>query len=109
VKKLLFAVLLSLFASSAFAVYNADMSGELEGVYIYTDSDRIHLRLLNQPTSHPACSSVYFVSDDRITADRRKAILARLLTAYATHEVINIGYDSTGDCADGFLRVHRAG
>jgi len=109
VKKLLIAILLGSFASSAFAVYNANMSGELEGVYVYTDTDHIYLRLLNQPTSHPACSPTYFVIDDRITADRRKAILARLLTAYAMHEVVNIGYDSAGDCADGFLRVHRAG
>jgi hypothetical protein len=36
-------------------------------------------------------------------------MLARLLLAKASGEVLNLGYDATGDCAEGYIRVHRVG
>ncbi|MDX1252756.1 MAG: hypothetical protein IDH49_10995 [Gammaproteobacteria bacterium] len=102
---------IALFAASAFseAAYNANMAGELEGFYVYAEGDYIYFRLKNQPSSHPTCSPVYFVIPETVSSDRRKAMLSRLSLAYATKEIVTIGYDNTGDCAHGYLRVYRVG
>jgi hypothetical protein len=107
--RIIFAIVL--FTASAFseAAYNANMAGELEGFYVYADGDHIYFRLKNQPSSHPTCGPLYFVIPETVSSDRRKAMLSRLSLAYATKEIVNIGYDSTGDCAQGYIRVHRVG
>src|SRR5215510_9326163 len=89
-----------LVSNPALAVYDANMSGVLHGVLTYADTDSIYIRLTNQPTSHPACNAAYFVIDGSVTSERRKMMLARLLTANASGESINIGYDDVGNCAD---------
>lgn len=99
----------ALFTQPASAVYNANITGEISQIITYADTDSIYVRLVNQPTSHPACTPSLFAFPASIPADRRKILLARLLTAYAQHEVVNIGYDSSGDCADGYIRGHRVG
>jgi hypothetical protein len=93
----------------ASAAYNANMSGVLTFVGAYADGDYIYLALSNQPTSHPGCNPTYFVIDDTVPLERRQMMLARLLTSYAMKEPVNIGYDNVGDCAKGYIRVHRAG
>jgi hypothetical protein len=93
----------------ASAVYNANLSGVLAFVSIYADGDYIYLALNNQPTSHPGCNPAYFVIDGAVPLERRQMMLARLLTSYATKEVVNIGYDNVGDCVHGYIRVHRVG
>jgi len=102
-------VALMLVALSSGATYNANMTGQLEGVWTYADSDQIYFRLLNQPASHPGCSPIYFVIPASVPLDRRKMLYARLMVAYATKETVNIGYDNQGDCADGYIHVHRVG
>lgn len=91
------------------AVYNANISGQLAGFWSYTEHDAIYFYLKNQPTTHPTCNPSFFVVDATIPADRRKLIFARLALAYATQENLNIGYDNTSDCAQGYIRVHRVG
>lgn len=108
-KKIIALTMLALFSTQALAVYNANMSGQIDGVITYADTDSIYIRLKNQPTSHQTCSAALFAIDATVSLDRRKMMLSRLLAAYATGEVINIGYDSTGYCADGYIRVHRVG
>lgn len=93
---------------NASAVYNNNISGQLDSVLSYAEHDVILLRLKNQPT-HPLCNSQYFAIPDTVPADRRKLMFARLSLAYAMKESVNIGYDSTGDCAHGYMRVHRVG
>lgn len=112
--RFLYAIILAttLFVSGsrdARAVYNANMSGVLSAVATYADGDYIYLSLQNQPTSHPACNPGYFVLAETIPENRRNALLARLLTAYAAGETVNIGYDNAGDCAHGYIRAHRVG
>lgn len=85
------------------------MTGVLEGVYVYTAGDYIYFRLTNQPASHPGCDPTYFVISENVPESRRQMLLSRLLSAYAMKENVNIGYDSKGDCAHGYIRVHRAG
>jgi DNA phosphorothioation-dependent restriction protein DptG len=85
------------------------MSGELEGFWVYSYSDQVYLRLKNQPTSHAGCDPSYFVIPPTVSADRRKAMLARLSLAYAMRETVNIGYAASGDCAQGHIQVYRVG
>lgn len=91
------------------AAYDANMSGQIEGFYVYTYGDHIYFRLRNQPTSHNGCNPNYFVIPAAVSADRRKALLARLSLAHAMQETVNIGYAANGDCADGYIHVHRVG
>ena len=91
------------------ASYNANMSGSVAWVATYADTDSIYFALRNQPSSHPGCVPHYFVITGSVPADRRKAMLSNLLIARTTGEGINIGYDATGDCAEGYIRVHRVG
>jgi hypothetical protein len=92
------------------AGYDANMSGTLVSVLTYTHTDSVYFRLVNQPGAHPFCNPNYFVIGPEVSGDRRKALLARLLTAYATGESVNVGYDSTSsDCSDGYIRPYRVG
>lgn len=102
-------ILIFLFSTSVFAQYNANMRGEVEGVYIYTDADYIFFRLKNQPVSHPSCDATFFVISEALPYERRQMLLSRLLTAFASGEALNIGYDSQSECANGYIRVHRVG
>jgi len=102
-------VALCLLTLEAKAHYNANISGVLAGVYVYTNGDYIYLKLKNQPTEHPSCKPTYFVIDGSVPYERRQMLLSRLLTAYATKEKVNLGYDKEGDCANGYIRVHKAG
>ena len=106
-KLLIMVSLLLSFTSQA--AYNANMRGEIQSVYVYTDADHIYILLKNQPTSHPACNPNYFVIPATVPHERRQMLLSRLLTAFATKEAVNIGYDATGGCANSYIQVHRVG
>jgi hypothetical protein len=93
----------------ASASYDANMTGQLEGFYVYADGDYVYFRLKNQPTSHNGCNPAYFVIPSTVPADRRKAMLARLSLAYAMQETVNIGYSANGDCGHGYINVYRVG
>ena len=85
------------------------MRGLLTGVFVYTDGDYIYFTLSNQPKNHPKCKSNYFVIPSSVPQNRREMLLSRLLTAYAMKENVNIGYDNSVECADGYIKVHRVG
>jgi hypothetical protein len=104
-----FATAMLLMSSSANAVYNANMSGIVVTLSTYTDGDYIYLQLNNQPSAHPSCNPAYFVITADTPADRRKSALALLMAAKFSGEPINLGYDNVGNCADGYIRVHRVG
>jgi hypothetical protein len=101
--------ILTALAGNAEAVYNANLAGQLDGFWAYSDGDYILFRLKNQPATHPTCNPSFFVIPDTVPADRRKMMFARLSLAYATQESVNIGYDNVGDCASGYIHVHRVG
>ncbi len=107
--KVILPLVLSLFSHSVFAEYNDNMSGKVASVLTYTDSDYIYFTLDNQPTSHSACNPAFFVIEETIPYERRQILLSRLLTAYAKQESLNIGFDNAGNCAHGYIRVHRIG
>lgn len=108
-KKFIAFVFMSVISVNSFAAYNANMTGEITDVLVYTDGDYIHIRLKNQPSTHPSCNPAFFIIPETVPADRRQALLSRALTAYASKENINIGYDALGDCANGYIQVHRIG
>lgn len=94
---------------SAYATYNANTMGVVVDVVAYTEGDYIFFRLADQPTSHPQCNPAFFVIPDSVPESRRQMLFARLLAAEASGEPQNIGYDATGECANGYIRVHRVG
>lgn len=98
-----------LLTHSAGATYNANMSGVVTFLATYTDGDYIYFRLANQPASHPQCNPSYFVIPETVPENRRNRAFALLLTAKQTGEPLNIGFDHSGDCAHGYIRVHRVG
>lgn len=86
------------------------MRGVIENLAVYTEGDYIYIKLENQPASHPGCNPGFFVIAEDVPESRRQMLLSRLSMAYALKESINIGYDSqAGDCAHGYIRLHRAG
>lgn len=108
VRKLLIAMLAALVPTAAFATYNANGGFSITGVLTYTETDSIYI-MVSAPPAHSGCSNAFFVIPSTTTPDRRKILVARLLLAKATNETVNLGYDGTGDCADGYIRVHRIG
>lgn len=98
-----------LISFTSLAAYNANMRGEIQGIYVYTDADHIYVILKNQPSNHHACNPNYFVIPASVPYERRQMLLSRLLTAYASKEVVNIGYDATGNCANGYIQIYRVG
>ncbi len=103
------ALMLLLAVTPGHAFYNANIQGVVTGVWTYDDRDSIYVHLDTQPTSHPTCNPLYFVIDPSLSADRRHMMHARLLLAYSSGEVINIGYDNAGNCVEDYIRVHRVG
>ena len=93
----------------AVATENAYISGKIEAIIAYTYQDTVLIRLVNQPTSHPACAATHFAISASTTEARRNRVLSRLLTAFGTGETVIIGYDNAGNCADGYIRIERVG
>lgn len=100
-----------LFSSSlVFAGYNANFKGKITQVLTYTYSTQILIRVEGQPSDHPECNLTDYLSvDPDISAESRQLVYSRILTAYATGEVVNIGYDKTGGCVSGRIRIYRVG
>lgn len=94
------------------ATYNANMQGKVVTVAFYSEGDYVYFALANQPTAHPSCNPSWFVLDPSVQGipeARMARLAARLLAAYSSGEVVNVGYDDQGDCLHGFLRVYRVG
>ncbi|TQV77538.1 hypothetical protein FLL45_00350 [Aliikangiella marina] len=99
-----------IFSSDAFAGYNANFDGKVKRVITYTYSTQILIEVENQPTSHPECTVFGLMVIDPDTPDNiRQLVLTRLMTAYATGEVVTIGYDNKGSCVNGRMKVFRVG
>jgi len=96
-------------AECALARYDANLTGVSDGVLTYT-SGLLLIHLVNQPSSHPACNAIYFAVDPAsLDANAMDRMYARLMTSYAEQQPLNIGYDSQGDCVDGYIHVWRIG
>ena len=102
-------MLLTFAVSPVNAQYNANIQGVVTSVLVYTDNNLILVRLKNQPTTHPLCNPVYFAVGSDVDPKRIDRLLSRLLLAKTTGETVNIGYDNAGNCASGYIRLHRAG
>lgn len=93
----------------ALATYDSNLSGIADSVYTYP-SGILLIHLTTQPSSHPACNPIYFAVDpSSIDANAMNRMFARLMISYTMQEAITIGYDSQGDCVDGYIHVWRIG
>lgn len=108
VRKLFLAAAAAMIPVVASATYNANGTFTVTNVLTYTETDSIYIQV-SAPPSHSGCTASYFVIPATTPVERRKILVARLLLAKASNEPVNIGYDSIGDCADGYIRVHRIG
>ncbi len=96
--------------SSAHAGYDANFTGKVTQVITYSYSTLILIKVTGQPTKHAVCTNADFLAiANDVSAESRQLIMSRLMLAYATGEVVNIGYDKTGGCVDGRIRVYRVG
>ncbi|QGX41532.1 hypothetical protein [Permianibacter aggregans] len=103
-------VALIVLSSKAGAGYNANFQGKITHVLTYTNSAQILIKVDGQPTSHPTCSTLDYLAIDADTPDSiRHQMLARILAAHASGEVVTIGYDKDGDCVGTRIRVYRVG
>jgi hypothetical protein len=108
--KQIFVASLLFVSTYAFSTYNSNITGVVDSVMTYSNDDGIYFHMSNQPTNGNGCNAAYFEIDAAVSADRKKAMLARLLTAYAMHDTITVGYDGTGGCTSGgMLQVYRIG
>ena len=96
-------------ATPAWSVYDTNLLGVVTEVLAYTDHNIILVRLDNQPSSHPTCNPSYFALEHTADTTRVDRIYARLLLALSSGQPTKIGYDSQGNCANGWIRMHRVG
>jgi hypothetical protein len=90
--------------------YNANISGKVDKILTYSYTDRVLIRLKNQPTSHPECNSSYFSIGHDVSAENRKSMLARAMLSYSQGTSLNIGYDKNGGCSPhSYIKVYRVG
>lgn len=103
-------VILGLISANSYAGYNANFKGEITHVLTYIDTKEILIRVEGQPTTHPTCTQLNYLSistDDDVI---RQQILSRVLMAYASKEqLVNIGYDKEAGCVNGRIKVYRVG
>lgn len=112
-KKYLLCLIILIATFPSHGGYTANFSGKITQVLTYPGSTLILIRVENTPRSHPKCSLIdYMAIDPNISADSRQLIMSRILLAYSTKEVINIGYDKNSNadsCIGNRLRVYRVG
>lgn len=97
-------------SNDADAVYDSNISGKIVHLITYDNSNLILIQLENQSTlSGHNCSYVFFAIDPTTTEGRLDRMYSRAMLAFGSGTPINIGYDGNGNCANGYIRVHRVG
>lgn len=97
-------------SNEADAVYTSNTSAKITNILTYDDSNIILIQLDNQSTlsNHP-CNHSYFAIDPATPEDRLDRMYSRAMLAFGSGTPINIGFDGTGNCVNGYMRVHRVG
>ena len=103
-----FICLLIVFSSSTWARYDKNIEGHVVNIFTYS-SGLVLFKLASQPTSHPSCNSDYFAIDSDLKEAAANRMFSRLLALHTSKSRAFIGYDSQGDCADEYIRVHNVG
>jgi hypothetical protein len=98
-------------ATSASANYNANLVGVPLTVSTYEGGLVLFILDTQASAVGGTCSAVFFGIDPSIPADQRALMFARLQTAQAAGQSINVGYDNTGaaGCVDGYIHAYRIG
>ncbi|EHK5111974.1 hypothetical protein I2702_004795 [Vibrio parahaemolyticus] len=104
----LFLCLLMVFSSPAWAGYDKNIEGNITHIFTYP-SGLVLFKLANQPTSHPTCNPRYFAIGSDLKEAAANRMFSRLLTLHTSKTPAYVGYDSQGNCADKYIRVHNVG
>jgi hypothetical protein len=87
--------------------YNANSRGQLSELLTYAGDTLILFASADMPKVSNCIGSYFVIPGDQGLA--RQQELSRLLTAYASHENINIGYDEQTCGPNGYILVYRVG
>lgn len=88
--------------------YNSNTTHVVSEVLNYYADRTILFRSQNMPNI-PNCSGQYFVIPAEGDDVARAQLYSRLLTAYASKESVNIGYDGVNCGPSGYIMVYRIG
>lgn len=98
------------FSENSYADYDNNFTGKVISVLTYPYSKQILIRVEGQPTAHPICNNFdYMAIEANIDNEARQLVFSRLLMAYASGEIINIGYDSKDECVGSRIKIYRVG
>ncbi len=97
-------------SNEADAVYTSNKTGKITNILIYDTGNVILIQLDNQSTlsNHP-CNHSYFAIEPATLEGRLDRMYSRAMLAFGSSTPVNIGYDGQGNCANGYIRVHRVG
>lgn len=94
--------------ASAQNSYNSNIRGRVDQLITYVGDATILFTIDPMPVT-PQCGQRYFRIAPTLPLDQRQQLFSRLMTAYTTHEQINIGYDSQTCSQEDFIVVYRVG
>ena len=106
--RILVGVIFLITSVSVFSGYDKNIEGEITHIYTYP-SGLVLFKLSNQPSSHPGCNPVYFAIASDVAESAADRMYSRLLTLHTTKIKAYIGFDSQGNCGNGYIRVHNVG
>lgn len=106
--RIFFVLLLMSLPLTALAGYDKNIEGNVTHIYTYP-TGLVLFKLANQPSSHPACRAEYFAIGTDVKEGPANRMFSRLLTLHTSKTKAYIGYDSQGNCANGYIRVHNIG
>lgn len=88
--------------------YNNNQKYKIIEVITYTGDSTILFRPQTMPII-PGCVANYFIIPPNFPLESRQQALSRLLTAYTTNELINIGFDGQVCGPNGHVLAYRIG
>ena len=88
--------------------YNANSTHTITSILTYSTNRIILFSGSNMPNV-AGCNNTYFVIPPEGDEVARSLVYSRLLTAYASKEPVNIGYDNKSCGYDGYIMAYRIG
>jgi hypothetical protein len=94
--------------ASAQTSYNANVKGRIDQLITYVGDSTILFTIDPMPAT-PQCGGRYFRIQGNLPLDQRQQLFSRLVAAYTSREVVNIGYDSQTCSPEDFIQTFRVG
>ena len=85
-------------------------SGHVLQVFVYPNTDSVLFKLDTTGTATGCADATLFAVDGAVTADRRKQLVAALMSAQARDATVSVAYADSGGCIgwDASSNVYRA-